>query len=155
MAGYGWEEYDARTGGRQTIHDVGNRVDITTEFVKIPSGPNGGNWGARISGKPREDAPNVRTTVVFAANMEGLGDLQFENEHDPRGYTGDISFRGQTQDLGLFNLEITKGPPTNRHPFVEHPSAVIQPLDRTIVNSVKVPPENAWQTKRMCSTWFE
>lgn len=41
MAGYGWEEYDVRTGGRQVIRDRGNKVDITTEFVKVAGGDNG------------------------------------------------------------------------------------------------------------------
>lgn len=41
MAGYGWEEYDVRTGGKQVIHDQGNKIDITTEFVKVEGGTNG------------------------------------------------------------------------------------------------------------------
>ena len=41
MAGYGWEEYDVRTGGKQVIRDRGNKVDITTEFVKVAGGDNG------------------------------------------------------------------------------------------------------------------
>jgi mannosyl-oligosaccharide glucosidase len=45
MAGYGWEEYDARTGGRQVVHDAGNQIDITTSFFKDMES---GNWGARI-----------------------------------------------------------------------------------------------------------
>ena len=38
MRGYGWDEYDARLGGKQTIYDEGNGIDITTTFVKIPGG---------------------------------------------------------------------------------------------------------------------
>lgn len=41
MAGYGWEEYDVRTGGKQVIRDQGNHIDITTEFVKVEGGDNG------------------------------------------------------------------------------------------------------------------
>ena len=41
MAGYGWEEYDVRTGGKQVIRDKENKVDITTEFVKVGGGDNG------------------------------------------------------------------------------------------------------------------
>lgn len=45
-----------RSGGRQTIHDPANRIDITTEFIKFPGGEHGGSWGARIKGTPRHDA---------------------------------------------------------------------------------------------------
>jgi len=41
MAGYGWDEYDVRTGGHQVIRDPGNSIDIHTEFVKVEGGENG------------------------------------------------------------------------------------------------------------------
>lgn len=41
--GYGWEEYDAREGGRQVIHDEGNKLDLETRFVKW----NKGDYGTR------------------------------------------------------------------------------------------------------------
>jgi hypothetical protein len=40
MASYGWTEYDGRLGGVQNISDRGMKLDIQTEFVKLP-GPNG------------------------------------------------------------------------------------------------------------------
>ena len=55
MAGYGWDEYDIRKGGRQTIHDAGNNLDLTIDFIKVPGGEKGGNWGARVKGVPRDD----------------------------------------------------------------------------------------------------
>lgn len=149
MAGYGWDEYDARNGGRQTIHDVENKIDITTDFIKVPGGEHGGNWGARISGKPRPGEPtDTKTTVVFAVNMEGFGGLNLESELDPLGYEGSITFKGMTNELGDFRLEVTDGPKSNAHPFVEHPAAQGKPMDRTLVNSLAVPPDAVWQTKR-------
>jgi Glycosyl hydrolase family 63 N-terminal domain len=41
MAGYGWEEYDVRVGGKQAIYDQGNKIDIQTEFVKVEGGEHG------------------------------------------------------------------------------------------------------------------
>ena len=41
MAGYGWDDYDVRNGGRQTIHDEGNNIDIQTEFIKVEGGQHG------------------------------------------------------------------------------------------------------------------
>jgi mannosyl-oligosaccharide glucosidase len=40
MASYGWTEYDGRLGGKQVLSDRGMKVDIETEFIKVP-GPNG------------------------------------------------------------------------------------------------------------------
>ncbi|EON61568.1 mannosyl-oligosaccharide glucosidase [Coniosporium apollinis CBS 100218] len=148
MAGYGWDEYDVRTGGRQTIHDAGNQIDLATEFVKIPGGDHGGNWGVRIRGIPREDAaPDLKTTVIFHASMEGLGTLGVANEEQGTGFEGTVTLQGQTVELGEFRLDITDGPETNRHPPSEHPSSLEKPLDRTLVHSLQLPEDVLWQTK--------
>ena len=149
MAGYGWDEYDVRLGGRQTIHDAGNKIDITTEFVKIPGGTHGGSWGFRIKGTPRADAPDqLFTTVVLHAAMEGFGRLSVKSEEDERGVEGSVSMEGSTNELGHFTLEITNGPDSNKHPPPAHSSYASKPLDRTMVASLQVPDENLWQAKR-------
>lgn len=148
MAGYGWDEYDIRTGGRQTIHDAGNTIDLTIEFIKVPGGSNGGSWGARIKGEPREGGPPVQmTTLVFYAAMEGFGSLEVANEIDELGYEGTVTFNGQTVELGDFKIDVTQGPGTNRHPPPTHESYEEKPLDRTMVASVDVPPDALWQAK--------
>ena len=152
MAGYGWDQYDIRNGGRQTIHDVANQIDITTEFVKIPGGRHGGSWGVRVKGTPREDAPqHLMSTVIFYAGMEGLGSLAVQNEPDDLGIEGDINMSGSTNELGDFSLKVTEGPSTNRHPPVTHPSSARKPADRTIVASMQAPEEQIWQAKSWCS----
>jgi len=71
MARYGWTAYDTRAGGTQIIEDVQNKIDITTEFIKKSEGPSAGNWGLRIRGTPRKDAPaDLTTSVVFYVGME-------------------------------------------------------------------------------------
>jgi mannosyl-oligosaccharide glucosidase len=148
MAGYGWEEYDVRTGGRQVIHDAGNNIDLTIDFIKFPGGNRGGSWGARIRGQPREDAPvPLLTTVVFYAAMEGLGHLDIANEHDPLGYRDSVIIDGQSPELDDFSIKITNGPGTNKHPASPHESFIDKPLDRTLVSSFQVPDEALWQTK--------
>jgi mannosyl-oligosaccharide glucosidase len=73
MARYGWTSYDTREGGTQTIEDVQNKVDITTEFIKKSEGSSAGNWGLRIRGTPRKDAPpDLTTVVVFYVGMESM-----------------------------------------------------------------------------------
>lgn len=157
MQGYGWEEYDIRTGGRQVIHDKGNQIDITTEFVKIPGGEHGGSWAARISGTPREDAPDdLKTTMIFFAGMSGMtpgdpaaGETGFNiaNEENSMGYEGAVNLDGVAPGLGTFRLTLTPGPSTNSHPHVEHPAAEGKPLDRTMMQSGMIPEEHMWQAK--------
>lgn len=148
MAGYGWDEYDVRYGGRQTIHDAGNNIDISTEFVKIPGGEHGGSWGVRVKGTPREDAPpRLISTVIFYAAMEGLGSLKIQNERDDLGLEGSVNMEGFSNELGGFKVEITKGPDTNSHPPPANKSYSQKPMDRSIVASFVVPDESAWQAK--------
>lgn len=148
MAGYGWDEYDVRHGGRQTIHDAGNSLDITTEFVKIPGGQHGGSWGVRVKGTPREDAPaRLMSTVLFYAGMEGLGSLSVENEPNDLGVVGAVNMEGSSNELGDFKLQITEGPDTNLPPHPSHKSYEGKPLDRSIVMSLQVPEGALWQAK--------
>ena len=152
MTGYGWDEYDVRQGGRQTIHDAGNSIDLTTEFVKIAGGENGGNWGVRIKGSPRDNAPPQQyTSLIFYAAMEGLGSLRVENEPDELGIEGPVRMTGSSRELGDFIIEITEGPETNSHPPATHKSYAAKPLDRTIVASLQTPDEQIWQAKRASS----
>ncbi|PSN70759.1 glucosidase I [Corynespora cassiicola Philippines] len=146
LDGYGWDEYDVRTGGRQTIHDPANRIDITTEFIKFPGGQHGGSWGARIKGTPREDAsPDLRTTVIWYNTLEGLGSLEAEGDAEETGAEGDVVLKGQTAELGDFEVRITEG--KGEHPRPNHPSYDEKPLDRTLVQSAQVPTDALWQTK--------
>ncbi|KLJ10762.1 mannosyl-oligosaccharide glucosidase [Blastomyces silverae] len=150
MAGYGWDEYDIRKGGRQTIHDAGNTIDLTIDFIKVPGGSNGGNWGARIKGTPRPDAPpDQATTMVFYAGLEGLGSLQFANEVDALGYKGDVKFTGSTIGLGDFTLDITRGPESNEYPPRSHSVYDDKPLDRTMVAGLQVHSDILWQSKAL------
>ncbi|KAK5014468.1 Processing alpha glucosidase I, partial [Cryomyces antarcticus] len=153
MAGYGWDEYDVRTGGRQSIHDPANSLDLTTEFVKFSGGQHGGSWGVRIKGTPRDNAgSDLKTTIVFYAGMEGLGSLEVAGADVApgevgMGLDGDVRIKGQSNELGDFTIDITTGPDTNVHPTHQHPAYQDKPLDKTIVHSVQVPEEALWQTK--------
>ncbi|EAW08719.1 mannosyl-oligosaccharide glucosidase [Aspergillus clavatus NRRL 1] len=148
MAGYGWDEYDIRKGGRQTIHDTGNSLDLTIDFVKVPGGQHGGSWAARVKGVPRDDAPpDQPTSVVFYASLEGLGNLGVTTESEPLGFAGDVKLAGYTSELGDFSIDVTAGPESNGHPEIDHPAHEDKPLDRTLVSSSTIAPENLWQAK--------
>jgi mannosyl-oligosaccharide glucosidase len=146
MAGYGWEEYDARNGGRQVIHDTGNKIDLTIDFVKVPGGQHGGSWAARVKGTPREDAPaDLVTTLIFYAGMEGLGELGFVNEEEEQEQ---ITLHGSTNDLGDFDIALTDAA-ENQPPFKTHPSWDAKPLDRPVTCSLRIPPDAMWQAKNV------
>lgn len=150
MDGYGWDEYDVRSGGHQTIHDAGNNIDITTEFVKIPGGTHGGSWAVRVKGTPREDAPlRLITTVLFYAGMEGFGSLSVRNEADELGIEGAVTLEGSSNELGQFTIEVTEGPDSNSYPPKTHPSHAEKPSERTLVASFQVPDEQMWQAKNL------
>ncbi|KAK3112649.1 Processing alpha glucosidase I [Teratosphaeriaceae sp. CCFEE 6253] len=160
MAGYGWDRYDPREGGVQTVRDRGNGVDVETSFVKFESG----GWGARIRGTPREDAEGgmgsqgaggvgegLKTAVWFTVGMEGLGGVEVmdaEQAEEVEGFAGEVVFSGQTADLGDFTLTITEaGAESNSHPAHAHPSYKEKPLDNTFVHSLQVPEDALWQAK--------
>jgi mannosyl-oligosaccharide glucosidase len=152
MAGYGWDRYDPRHGGVQTIHDAGNEIDITTSFVKISdAGDKGGNWAVRIKGTPRQGAhEDLKTTVVFSVSSEGgpLSSLEVVGDDidDVKGIEGDVVLSGDNPTLGTFKVAITEG--KGKHPEHIHPSEEERPLDRTFVVSSTIPQEHLWQTKR-------
>lgn len=146
MAGYGWDEYDVRNGGQQTIHDEGNKIDITTSFVKIPGGTDGGSWGVRVKGTPRPGGPpTLTTTMIFYATLEGLGSLEVENDRDELGYEDDVTLKGRSAGLGDYKLVVTKG--EGKHPPATHASYKDKPLDRTMVRSMTVQEDILWQVK--------
>ncbi|TAQ90710.1 hypothetical protein B7494_g998 [Chlorociboria aeruginascens] len=145
MAGYGWEEFDSRRGGQQTIYDKGNGIDIKTMFVKVPGGSHGGSWAARVRGTVRKDGPSdLKTTIIFYAGIEGLGSLEVE-EVDMMGYEGDVTLKGESEGLGQYKVVVTGG--RGFHPKATHPSYAEKPLDRTIVQSAIVPENILWQSK--------
>ncbi|KAI5287291.1 Processing alpha glucosidase I, partial [Ascosphaera atra] len=150
MQGYGWDEYDIREGGRQVIHDTGNSLDLTIDFVKVPGGDKGGSWGARIKGQPQADAdPEQLSTVIFVATMEGDGKMRLETPVQPEGYEGDVNFAGATPELGDFKLDVTRGPESNEHPVHDHPSYQDKPLNKSFVSSMLTPVDVLWQSRKI------
>ncbi|CAJ2508223.1 Uu.00g094090.m01.CDS01 [Anthostomella pinea] len=147
MAGYGWEEYDTRKGGVQSIHDAGNKIDITTTFVKVPGGGHGGSWAARIKGEPREDAPSdLKTTVMFYIASEALGEaLEVAGDGSDTGFDGDVTFAGKSGVLGDYKLVVTKG--KGSHPSSDHAATDLRDLEKTTVTSLTLPEEHLWQAK--------
>ncbi|KAF3935667.1 hypothetical protein ABW19_dt0206655 [Dactylella cylindrospora] len=151
MKGYGWVEYDVRSGGKEVIHDEGNKIDIEINLVKVPGGINGGSWGARVKGTPRPGAPlNLRTAVFFYAGLEGLGQLSLENEPDDLGLAGPVRVKGNAPGLDDFEITVTEGPDTNSPPTHLDPTLEKEySLSRTLYRAAMYPAEHMWRAKNI------
>ncbi|KAL2025044.1 hypothetical protein VTK56DRAFT_46 [Thermocarpiscus australiensis] len=147
MKGYGWEEYDPRKGGVQSIHDIENGIDITTSFVKVPGGAHGGSWAARIRGVLSEDAPkDQKTTVVLYVTQEGDdSELRALEGDSDKGYEGDVTLEGRSEALGRYKLVVTKGAGTQ--PKSDHEISAVRGPGQTVVQSLTYPDEVIWQAK--------
>ncbi|KAK0652303.1 glycoside hydrolase [Cercophora newfieldiana] len=150
MQGYGWDEFDTRRGGVQSIHDIENGIDITTSFVKIPGGAHGGSWAARIKGELREDAPADRKTLIFfyVAQEGPENELEAVPSEDEFGYDEDVTLKGSSQGLGNYKLVVTRGEgtqPTSNHRLSEKRG----PGGQAVVQSLTYPDEWLWQGKQV------
>ncbi|KZZ96525.1 glucosidase I [Moelleriella libera RCEF 2490] len=146
LHGYGWDEYDARTGGVQTFHDEGNGIDLTTSFVKIPGGRHGGSWAARIRGRLHDGVPKNRKTVVYHyVAQEDSGELGVDGQGSELGFTGDITFSGQSESLGDYELVFTRG--TGDSPTSDHDITSSRPGHVALVSSAHAEDTAVWQAK--------
>lgn len=148
--GYGWDEYDPRLGGVQTIHDDGNGIDLSTSFVKFPGGELGGSWAVRVRGQVQEGAPaDAKTSVYYYVAHEGdgqsAGSLTAEGDGTELGFKGDVAFAGRSSTLGDFRLTVTEG--TGRHPTSDHAMSDRRKGDTTLVHSAEVADQIQWQAK--------
>ncbi|OLL22364.1 putative mannosyl-oligosaccharide glucosidase [Neolecta irregularis DAH-3] len=133
ILGYGWDEFDPRTGGIQRIRDVGMGVDIETEFVKVSGGSRGGHWALRVRGTPRDN--------------EGLGNLEITSAGNSNGIEGPVEIVGSAPILGDFSFEITTGPDSNKYPQPQHDSSKLVNLQNTQFASIQVPGNVIWKAK--------
>lgn len=149
MQGYGWDEFDTRRGGVQSIHDIENGIDITTSFVKIPGGAHGGSWAARIKGELREDAPEDRKTLLFFyVSQEGFGsELESVPSDDEFGYDEDLTLKGSSEGLGNYKLVVTRG--EGKQPTSDHRLSEKRGPGQTVVQSLTYPEDLMWQAKQI------
>ncbi|KAL2268627.1 hypothetical protein VTJ83DRAFT_3473 [Remersonia thermophila] len=147
MKGYGWDEYDPRRGGVQSIHDIGNGIDITTSFVKVPGGAHGGSWAVRIKGTLHDDTPSdQKTIVVWYVGQEGEdATLEALPGDDDFGYEGDVTLQGRSEALGGYKLVITQGKGVQAQS--DHDLSRIRGPGQTVVQSLTYPEEHLWQGK--------
>ncbi|KYK61633.1 glucosidase I [Drechmeria coniospora] len=146
MHGYGWDEYDARDGGVQTIHDDANMIDMTTSLVKIPGGNHGGSWAVRVKGKLMKNAAKDHKTAIYLyIAQEAAGELNVIGTGTEFGFEGDVRLDGKTEALGNYQILVTKG--NGKHPTSDHPATLLKRLDTTVVASETYPNNLLWQAR--------
>lgn len=147
MAMYGWTTYDARAGGTQIIQDVGNQIDITTEFTKKSEGQGAGNWALRVKGKPRNGAPaDLKMSVIFYVGMEakeGCADCQLEA----------FEQLGAGDDKSVEAVNIAIKHPRLGSAGIHIPTSVGENgrHEGTIVHTLNVTEDKLWQARCECN----
>ena len=135
MQGYGWSFYDTRFGGSQTIHDTKLEVDIDTDFIKSDDG---NSWAVRITGTPRANAVNVKTSVIlhFALEEAGSDGSKTLSCHDTAMDQDEAVAvcQGDVHGLGNFEMQVL-GDANNKR------------LHDPAVRSLRVPEDKIWQAK--------
>lgn len=140
---YGWTTYDTREGGRQILEDVGNKMNITTDFIKPQDEEDDGNWGLRIRGVPRDDAPaDLKTTVIFYVAMDAMEGCA-ECKLEAREQLG----AGEDTSVHAVNLDIAHPKLGAAGMHISTPSSGSSQNGGTVVKTMNVSEEKLWQAK--------
>jgi mannosyl-oligosaccharide glucosidase len=139
MEGYGWNAYDTRFGGSQTLHDKKLHLDLDTDFIKVGDGE---RWAVRVTGTPRpggSDKPN--TVIIFHVAGEAVAPANA------------ASFICVNPNSGSQNEEIQEPacqgniPPLKPFKFrvVSDPRNIMK--SQIAVNSLQISKDRLWQAK--------
>ncbi|ETS83073.1 hypothetical protein PFICI_04949 [Pestalotiopsis fici W106-1] len=135
MNGYGWTQYDTRTGGSQTIYDSKLHIDLTTEFFKSGDGL---GWVVRVSGTPRSGAPaDLKTALVWHIALEGAESMPNQGNLNctaAKGHQAGANCFGTAPGLGPFELHQLSNTGNAFH-------------EGTAVKSVTVTEDKIWKAK--------
>ncbi|KAI9300890.1 glycoside hydrolase [Cunninghamella echinulata] len=126
LEGYGYYKHNGRSFGVQRLTDAPSNIEIITEFIKVPSSINGGDWAVRISGQPLHPQAPSTTSVIFYFGLEGGGSMDIVSKISSKGLVSPVIMEGDTPELGDFEIEIVDGP-MNLYPE----NGVDQDLSRT------------------------
>jgi mannosyl-oligosaccharide glucosidase len=159
MSKANWVKFDPRIGGRQVIEDNKCHIQITIDFIKSEDGK---SWGFKVKTKAHKGFENVKTSFIFYSGLEGEnkqdnkrnGLLELKNPKNRLGYTGDMTLRGTSEELGLFEISINRGPKSNRFPK-SRPFHRELDASKTHHLSLSVPDDNVWKAKDILFTLIQ
>ncbi|KAI9268642.1 glycoside hydrolase [Helicostylum pulchrum] len=142
IEGYGYQKHDGREYASQEIKDKPSNIKLNTEFIKVPGGENGGDWGVRISGTPMNDFAGSLSSVMFYIGVEGQGGIDIMSKLSKKGLASPVKLEGDTPELGDFEIQIVDGP-LNTYPE----EGIDRDLGRTQWWGAQVPEGNVWKSK--------
>ncbi|KAM3162663.1 Cwh41p [Lachancea thermotolerans] len=99
---YGYELYDPRIGGKETIIDRENNLNLTIHFVKSKDGE---NWAVRVSGSPLDSSKLSASSLVVYLSQNGPGG-RLESEHGKTSTEKRIELKGSAPELGDYEITI-------------------------------------------------
>ncbi|SCV71839.1 BQ2448_4533 [Microbotryum intermedium] len=144
---YTYTQHDARTAAKQLIKDHMNNVELTTQFLKVPTGEKGGDWAVRISGKPIDDSKLARISLFnYFGNDASLGFLDLEKP-DSEGMVGPVTIRGETPELGSFKITVTNSDSNEAVSEGKYAADFGDKLERTHFLGTTVAPGEVWKAK--------
>ncbi|KAG1469294.1 hypothetical protein G6F56_003335 [Rhizopus delemar] len=142
IEGYGYHQHDGREFASQVINDTLSNIEIHTDFIKVPEGKHGGDWGVRISGKPVNGQEFSATSLLFYVGVEGEGSIDIMSKLSKKGLESPVRLEGDTPELGDFEIQIVEGP-LNRY----FGQGIQQDLSLTQWLGKEVPKGKIWRAK--------
>lgn len=131
MRGYTWKYHDGRDFGVQEINDNRNNYRLETSFLKVDTAnPDGGSWGARISGTVIDPSKAAMLSTFWYTALENhAGGMHLETEAEANGFErgSPIRLSGSTAGLGDFTMRVEEPDAAhgnanhNGNDFVPHP----------------------------------
>ncbi|CAO3659074.1 unnamed protein product [Umbelopsis vinacea] len=142
LHGYGYFKHDGRSFAFQKLKDPYTDIELTTEFIKIPGGRFGGEWGVRIKGTPLTEGTNPVTNLVFYAGLEGEGGIDIVSKLKADGLKSPVKLEGDSPELGDFAIQFDEGPGN-----VSPRSGLQKDLTKTFYWGIQAPEDEMWKTK--------
>lgn len=115
MVNYDWNEYDARTDERQTIHNASNIIDIMTKFVKILCDTHEDSWNVQVK-NTSENNVSIRliSMMLLYADMKDFESLNVKNKKNDLSIKDDVMMKKSSNELRNFTLDVLESE-RNRH----------------------------------------
>ncbi|CAG8443656.1 9694_t:CDS:10 [Ambispora gerdemannii] len=144
---YSYKKHNGRTLAVQTLKDSTNNVTLRTEFLKVPGGEHGGNWGVRISGVPNNEEGISRISLLYYFGLHGEGSLELKNKLEPDGLSDPIILKGESPELGSFSIEMENGLVQNIPSSIPPETNPFPNLHKTQYWGHLVPGDDIWRAK--------
>jgi mannosyl-oligosaccharide glucosidase len=126
----GWEYYDVRHGGVNKINDLGNRMNLTMEFLKYDASGVRGSWTARITARSLSTYGFASTILYITSDQSS--NITCNATQITRQHNQPIVFSGSDTELGSFKIYVEAGSNFRQN---------------TKLSGLKVPEETLWKAK--------